>query len=302
MICINCGHQVESLYVIYSGDHIRLTDCPKCSQVVDKYVEFDPVLLSIDLLLLKKGAYRHMTFNKLELQLRKHPEWKISRQKLSTWNQFKVFATNVRNWLKKYDQLSRLQVFLVAFEVYLNWVTVETKFSKYSSEFMFSNKLMIYNILEGSVWVQYLFFFAYVMIEMIVLHSVFQYVLINRWNWGKVLKYRKDIVYYILLISYGAKIFPILMLIWPYDTLLSTAIIKLIANIYIIEAVHIVTQKPYFKISILLISTLLLQYLLAQTILIIVVSGFDMSVMLSYIMSEYRLILFRMNAKKSLYL
>ncbi|CDO94058.1 unnamed protein product [Kluyveromyces dobzhanskii CBS 2104] len=302
MICINCGYPVESLYVVYSGNHIRLTDCPNCSKIVDKYVEFDSVLLSVDLLLLKEGAYRHIAFNKLELQLRKHAEWKAIRQTLKIWDQCKVLGQNARVWLNKYDRLNRLQIFLIAFEVYLNWVTAESKFLKDSNEYSHSEELMIYKILKESVWVQYLFFFSYVVIEMAVLHGMFQYVLISRWNWGRNLKFPKGIIYCTLLISYGAKIFPILMLIWPYDTLLSTTIIKLIANMYIVEAVHIVTQQSYPRIVVLLITTLLLQYILAQFSLMLIVSGLDTSRIYRYIMSEYHLVMFRMNAKKSVYL
>lgn len=70
MICITCMRPVDSLYTVYSNDHIQLTDCPYCQETVDKYVEIDNVLLFIDLLLLKAGAYRHLVFNALELHLK----------------------------------------------------------------------------------------------------------------------------------------------------------------------------------------------------------------------------------------
>lgn len=37
----------------------------KCKQVVDKYVEFDPVIVLLDALLFKPQAYRHVLFNKV---------------------------------------------------------------------------------------------------------------------------------------------------------------------------------------------------------------------------------------------
>ena len=35
-----------------------------CKQVVDKYVEFDPVIVLLDALLFKPQAFRHILFNK----------------------------------------------------------------------------------------------------------------------------------------------------------------------------------------------------------------------------------------------
>jgi hypothetical protein len=38
----------------------------QCKATVDKYVEFDLVLIAMDLLLLKPQVYRHLLFNRLE--------------------------------------------------------------------------------------------------------------------------------------------------------------------------------------------------------------------------------------------
>lgn len=303
MICIQCGCSIDSLYVIYPGNHIRLTDCPQCSHIVDKYVEFDAVLLFIDLLLLKQGAFLHTAVNRLELHLAKFHKWDRSTASGSTLSQrIKILWNNMQNWLMKYDKLNRLQIFIVTFEVYLHWMAAETQMLKYQSVFHVADKLMIREILNSSIWRQYTFFFLQVIIEMLVLHFVFCHLLIKYWKWNATYKIRHDIIHYTITIANSAKIFPILMLIWPYDTLLSTTIIQMLANIYIIEAVHIVTRISYIKITSFLAATLILQYCLIQILLIAMVSGFDTSLTKSYLTWEYKLMLFKMNAKKSLYL
>lgn len=35
----------------------------KCQMITDKYIEYEPVIIMIDLVLLKKEAYRHFLFN-----------------------------------------------------------------------------------------------------------------------------------------------------------------------------------------------------------------------------------------------
>uniref|UniRef100_A0A0N5ARG4 Protein ARV n=1 Tax=Syphacia muris TaxID=451379 RepID=A0A0N5ARG4_9BILA len=62
-ICINCCQEMDSLYRTYAGGNIRLTQCSKCKHVVDKYVEYDIVLVVIDLILQYIGAYRHLLLN-----------------------------------------------------------------------------------------------------------------------------------------------------------------------------------------------------------------------------------------------
>lgn len=62
--CIECGQSVESLYVEFTGEgNIRLTRCPECGNVADKYIEYELVLVVIDIILHRKEAYRHFLFN-----------------------------------------------------------------------------------------------------------------------------------------------------------------------------------------------------------------------------------------------
>jgi len=62
--CIECGHQADELYKNFNGGSaIKICHCEGCGKVVDKYIEYDPVLIFLDAVLHKKQAYRHLLFN-----------------------------------------------------------------------------------------------------------------------------------------------------------------------------------------------------------------------------------------------
>ncbi|XP_059621948.1 protein ARV1 [Phlebotomus argentipes] len=63
VVCINCGHPVPELYRKYGESVIKMTCCANCHQVADKYIEFEPVVILVDVVLLTKSAYRHILFN-----------------------------------------------------------------------------------------------------------------------------------------------------------------------------------------------------------------------------------------------
>ncbi|XP_067643237.1 protein ARV1 [Eurosta solidaginis] len=62
-ICINCGHPIAELYKKYSNTAIKTTQCEKCRKVADKYIEFDPIIILVDAMLLSQESYRHMLHN-----------------------------------------------------------------------------------------------------------------------------------------------------------------------------------------------------------------------------------------------
>uniref|UniRef100_A0AAF5RXW0 Protein ARV n=1 Tax=Wuchereria bancrofti TaxID=6293 RepID=A0AAF5RXW0_WUCBA len=62
-ICINCCHPSSSLFLKYSDNGIRLTPCSNCGRAVDAYIEYDTVLVIIDLMLQYIEAYRHLLMN-----------------------------------------------------------------------------------------------------------------------------------------------------------------------------------------------------------------------------------------------
>ncbi|KAJ7590207.1 Arv1-like family-domain-containing protein [Mycena floridula] len=64
-ICTSCTTGTPFLYTLYSSNHnLRLEQCTKCLEFADPYVEQDTLVLLIDLILLKRGVYRHLLYNR----------------------------------------------------------------------------------------------------------------------------------------------------------------------------------------------------------------------------------------------
>ena len=63
-VCVECGSTAEKAYKELRGGIIRLSHCELCSSIVDKYIEYDPILIILDILLHKEQAYRHLLFNR----------------------------------------------------------------------------------------------------------------------------------------------------------------------------------------------------------------------------------------------
>ncbi|XP_058453289.1 protein ARV1 [Malaya genurostris] len=62
-VCINCGCFVPELYRKISSTVLKITECDKCKHPADKYIEFEVLIILIDLILLSKPAYRHILYN-----------------------------------------------------------------------------------------------------------------------------------------------------------------------------------------------------------------------------------------------
>ncbi|KAF8629960.1 hypothetical protein AX17_005526 [Amanita inopinata Kibby_2008] len=64
-ICTSCTNYIPYLYTIYeSAYNLRLEQCTKCQAFADPYVEHDSLTLLLDLILLKRGVYRHLLYNR----------------------------------------------------------------------------------------------------------------------------------------------------------------------------------------------------------------------------------------------
>lgn len=63
---IRCGNPIDSLIIEYSEHNIKLTRCPICNNVADKYIEYEMVLVIFDIILLKKQSFRHLIFNRIK--------------------------------------------------------------------------------------------------------------------------------------------------------------------------------------------------------------------------------------------
>ncbi|KAG9347520.1 hypothetical protein JZ751_005088 [Albula glossodonta] len=61
--CVECNSNANELHRDYSNGILKITICDSCQRPVDKYIEYDPVIILIDAILCKTQAYRHIIFN-----------------------------------------------------------------------------------------------------------------------------------------------------------------------------------------------------------------------------------------------
>ncbi|XP_061480451.1 protein ARV1 [Rhineura floridana] len=61
--CIECHRKASELYKDYQRGVLRISLCEACQKPVDKYIEYDPVIILINAILCKAQAYRHILFN-----------------------------------------------------------------------------------------------------------------------------------------------------------------------------------------------------------------------------------------------
>lgn len=62
--CVECGRVANATY--RKSPTIRMNHCKHCNQLIDKYEEYDFVIIIIDLILHKSQVYRHLIFNRME--------------------------------------------------------------------------------------------------------------------------------------------------------------------------------------------------------------------------------------------
>jgi hypothetical protein len=62
-ICVECGAHVPYLVRDYGKGNVRLAICQNCNEVADKYVEYENILLFLDLMLVRPQVYRHVLHN-----------------------------------------------------------------------------------------------------------------------------------------------------------------------------------------------------------------------------------------------
>lgn len=63
LVCIECGTPAASAFEKL-GNTVRLSRCKNCGEIVDKYVEYDSVLIALDLVLQKVSVYKHLFNNR----------------------------------------------------------------------------------------------------------------------------------------------------------------------------------------------------------------------------------------------
>lgn len=64
-LCTTCTQPLPHLYTVYQSAHnVRLERCTTCHEFADPYVAHDLLVIILDLILLKRGVYRHLLFNR----------------------------------------------------------------------------------------------------------------------------------------------------------------------------------------------------------------------------------------------
>lgn len=267
MICIECTYPgIDQLYCKYNSEYIRLTLCPKCGRVADKYIEFDNVILSLDILLLKKQAYRHLAYNVIETEVLKDPSVHVGYTGSA--------RLRVIDFVKRYKRLVRLVILVVLFDVYLTWAHEEKK-NTHSQVMAF--------ILEQKLLLQYSFFFLKLLLEITLFNLVIQIIFTRFLSWGTDRNrnflpqyqrgYYASVLLTAVLVSSSIRLFPILMLIWPYDrTTISSWLIGLIGTLNTIEAIRLVTYKSYFAITSVMLLAMFTQIIVSRSAVSLVVS------------------------------
>lgn len=276
MICIECTHPVTTLYTSYSPTNLRLTACPSCNKFADKYIEYDRVLIFIDLLLLRPQAYRHVVFNVLaapdtdtdtgagsaETEKEKEKGGKTKRDSSLAKLVYRMVvpdkvarfidtATN-RLHLQLHPQTIRIWVLITLFDVYLTWARAEQQHQNPASTSAsppllsptspnpLSRPSQFTFFLGLPVLAQYSTFLLFCMADSLVSHATIQG--LARWwlGWRDA-----QALSTALVISSSSKLFPILMVIWSYDVPLAATVLGWAVSFNTIEALTIILGCGY---------------------------------------------------------
>ncbi|KAK2462948.1 hypothetical protein APHAL10511_005000 [Amanita phalloides] len=118
-ICTTCTTYVPFLYTVYeSAYNLRLEECTKCHAFVDPYVEHDSLTLLLDLILLKRGVYRHLLYNRGSEPRKasndgKEPSPRTNLAVKRTW----LDDREKRRWL----WVLKLGIVLIFLDAYIRW-------------------------------------------------------------------------------------------------------------------------------------------------------------------------------------
>ncbi|BFZ12336.1 hypothetical protein BsWGS_15375 [Bradybaena similaris] len=114
--CIECGNKVRMLYREYKAGVIKISHCDSCNAVADKYIEYDPVIIFLDALLLRRQAYRHLLIN---TQFDSH--WKLA---VLLWicDAFIKLVVQRAELASRYVDTEPFNYTYIGLELYLNFI------------------------------------------------------------------------------------------------------------------------------------------------------------------------------------
>lgn len=308
MICVECTYsEIDELYSKYKSDYIRLTICPQCGKVADKYIEFDKVILFLDLLLLKPQAYRHVAYNEIEMEIirkkaGKHNGAVSEAVPTGAETGAGIVSWSIGGYWHTYRNLFRFIIMSLLFEVYITWAYEEKKLT-HSEPMAF--------ILSQEIYTQYTFFILKLVSEVFCLNFVIQYIFHNWFSWGQTKSinlpandqqsYSVVVLLTTVLTSSSLRLFPILMLIWPYDNSTDSSLyINLVGFFNTVEAVKIVTNKTYLLTILAMVIATVLQQIVSKLFLGAVVSTWSGMPFIQLLCSEYGEFLLKLHLYENL--
>ncbi|KAH8118140.1 Arv1-domain-containing protein [Phellopilus nigrolimitatus] len=121
-ICTTCTYKIPYLYTVYQSAHnLRLEQCPKCLNFADPYVEHDILTLLLDLILLKRGVFRHLLFNRGygPRHVSKSSEPVEDSEELDERQQ--SHATEIIREKDRWKMIFRLGIILVFVDAFIRW-------------------------------------------------------------------------------------------------------------------------------------------------------------------------------------
>lgn len=269
MICIECGYSnIDCLYSKYKSDYIKLSVCPECNKIADKYIEYDSVILFLDILLLKRRAYKHLAYNLTEMEM-----------EIGSSTNFHVNDNTNFKFFHTYRKLMKLIFMILSFEVYLTWANEEK---------LLIHSQLINLIFNQSVVYQYLFFIIKSSLENLILNLSLQLILRLGYKWGQgpqkingnirdkeLFGYKTSVLLVTTMVSGSIRLFPILMFIWPYDNIsITKPLINLIAFINIVEALRVVTSLGYVELILGLAFSIVIRNIVSKLLLVLIVRLF----------------------------
>lgn len=242
MICVECTNpDIECLYSEFKSKYIKLTICPQCGNLADKYIEFDNVMIFLDVLLLKPQAYRHLAYNVVEE---------------AVFGDARGKSTDSKSFLARYKKLIRYFILTVLFEVYLTWAYEEKSQHR---------AMIVDRVLLAPVHWQYFYFICQQTTERVTFCYLIDmfYRKLMRWpqttNNNLHSRFQRGYFSTVLLVttsmSLAVKCLPIIMLIWPYDNIIiASAAVDALGVFNTIEALRINTGSSYLVTTLIVLA------------------------------------------------
>lgn len=240
MICVECSYpHIDTLYSEFKSKYIKLTTCPRCGKLADKYIEFDYVIVFLDILLLRPQAYRHLAYNL------------VHRGVFSDIDPTIPF-------FRRYKKLLRYAALAILFEVYLNWAYEERTQL---------DLVIAKTVLQNSVPVQYGFFIFRQCVEKLVVCGVIVGGTISKLDRrdspardlpAELRRgYHVSVVLVTVFLSQAIRCLPVIMLIWPYDThVMASLAVDILAFFNTVEALRCNVTASYMRTVPLVLASL----------------------------------------------